>query len=412
MRKLILFVHLLLLLLTPVVAKTSESTQVNRAKRTIDRAVRSLESIEKQLDGGQPLPVMMLEKWSQKADKAEEFLEQASSMLEGVSEGQAERQALQSTRTRLAEVRQRLAGQRQAADQAGSLASGAEGQKAVEDYKNLSQKFRDVSMWLRSPEDDPAQTDLYQQAVQARQALDQKYASVLRVNSRETFDLQAAAREAQMTEQSLQSTINWARQNFPSLIESDLEQAREHSQSLQKTGAFSGWQTSVERFLDQANLRYQKLKSIAPNDPATAQVGAKVSSVEQSLNATKQKFRDQMVANNRMPADAYRGGDAAALKAKIKSVWAQKFPNDRILDVVIADSAWSKFSGTRWVSSSRSWNPYNYDRMKAYVKVAGSGGRNYKFFAQVVRQNLQGGKIDIFCDRPDNPEEHVHTLLP
>ena len=102
MRKLILFVHLLLLLLTPVVAKTSESTQVNRAKRTIDRAVRSLESIEKQLDGGQPLPVMMLEKWSQKADKAEEFLEQASSMLEGVSEGQAERQALQSTRTRLA----------------------------------------------------------------------------------------------------------------------------------------------------------------------------------------------------------------------------------------------------------------------------------------------------------------------
>lgn len=407
-----MFVNLLLLLLTPALAKTSESTQINRAKRTVDRAVRYLDSIEKQLDSGEPLPIMMLEKWNEKIDKAEEFLEQASTMLNGVSGGQAERQALQSTRSHLAQVRQRLAGQKQAADQAGSVASGAEGRKAVEDYKNLSQKFRDVSVWLRSPVDDPDQMDLYQQATQARQALDQKYASVLRVNSRETFDLQAAASEAKMTEQSLQSTINWARQNFPSVIESDLQQAQEHAQSLQKTGAFGGWQTSVQRFVDQANLRYQKLKAIAPNDPATAQVGAKVSSVEQSLNTTKQKFRAQIVANNRMPADAYRGGDAGAIKAKIKGIWAQKFPNDRILDVVIADSAWSKFSGTRWVNSSRSWNPYNYDRMKAYVKVAGPGGQNYKFFAQVVRQNLQGGRIDIFCDRPDNPEEHVHTLLP
>ena len=43
-----MFVNLLLLLLTPALAKTSESTQINRAKRTVDRAVRYLDSIEKQ----------------------------------------------------------------------------------------------------------------------------------------------------------------------------------------------------------------------------------------------------------------------------------------------------------------------------------------------------------------------------
>lgn len=413
MRKLVVILLILLAAGQPSAAKTSESTQVNRAKRTIERAERYLDTIEKQLNSETPMAATMVDRWNDKADKAEQFLAKAEDMLKEVSAsaGAAERQSLQSTRQRLSGVRNRIAQKQQKAESAVSVATGAQGQQGIEDYRKLSEKFRQVSQWLRSPDDSKLERNPFQQAMEARQALNEKYAGVLSVRSRETFELQAAASEAKMSEQSLQSTVKWAQQHFPELIDKDLQQAHDHSKELVKRGAFGGWDSSVQRYLNYAKLRYEKLATVAPGDQGLSAVKARVDTAEQSLNATKEKFRRQLIAGNTMPADAYGGSDAAAIKAAVKKLWAQKYPQDRVARVVIADSNWSDFSGTRWVSSSRSWNTYNYDRLNAYVLVPG-GSYNYKFFAQVVRQNLQGGRIDIFPDRPENPEQHVHTLLP
>ena len=85
MRKLVVILLILLAAGQPSAAKTSESTQVNRAKRTIERAERYLDTIEKQLNSETPMAATMVDRWNDKADKAEQFLAKAEDMLKEVS---------------------------------------------------------------------------------------------------------------------------------------------------------------------------------------------------------------------------------------------------------------------------------------------------------------------------------------
>ena len=406
--KRIFFVLSTMLLAFQTAAYADSAELLKKAKRQIQRAERQMDIIEKRVTRPD-LPPTMIASWKKKLSKAEELLEEADALLDQVGEGVAEQSLLEAAKARADMLNQEIAKRESAVASATSKATGAEGQQAVKDYQNLAARLRSVDAWLRDSSDTPRMMEAYSQSLKAREALDEKFQEALSTSSPETFDLQAAAREAEMAEQSVQSTIKHAQKHYPAWIEKELKTATENAADLQKRGVYQGWETSVQRHFAQADLRYRKLKAVAPQ--AAASVGQKVESTRRSLESTQKAFRAQVVAANKVPADIYRGGDAAAIKQKVRQVWAQKFPQDQVTRVVIASANWSAFSGTDWVSSARRWQDYNFDRLETYIVVNGGGSYNYKFFAHVVRQNLEGGRLDVFCDRPDNPEERVDTLL-
>lgn len=412
MRKLIVVLVSLLFLAGPAWSAPTEASLIQRAKRTIQRADRSLTSLEKsfQTEGAQPPPAVVAG-WEKKAQRVESLLNKASEQLGSLSGGEPERAMLKASQARLARARTKVTQMQQGLVAATSLAQGDSGRQAVEDYRKLEESFRAVSAWLRNNEDTPKMMEAYRQAQVAKGVLDQKYASVLGMRSRETFDLTAAANGAQMAQKSVESTIVYMVKNSAPWIDDQLARARDHSRDLKKNRAFSGWETSVQMYVDQAALRVKKLAAVAPQDPGVQALQGKVERATQELDAVKTEFRSHMIASNSFPADRYRGADAGAIKAAVKRTWMSKYPQDQIVKVVISTPQWSDFAGTEWVKSARRWQNYNFDRLDAYILVAGAGQHNYKFFAQVVRQNLEGGRLDVFVSRPGNPEDDVHVLL-
>lgn len=414
MKQLLFFLTIALALSTPSLAAPSEKSQLGRASRYIDSAQRNMSQLAKKMDSGGPVTPVLAQSWEKKLAKVQTALAKSQRLLDSLPEAlaAAQRQRWQEAQERLGGLRQRLSQVQAGAAAATNLATGTGGQKAVEDYRKLSQRFRDVSAWLGSVKEDPKMLPAYRQGVQAREALDAKYASVLGMRSRETFALTAAANEAYSAQQAVVSRIASAQRQFPQVILKDLTKAEEYAQDLQKNKAFSGWEASVGLHMRYARVRYNKLMAVAdPATPGLSKLAQTLESSESKMAQTKERFRAQMIATNTIPDDAYRGGDAGSIKTAIRQLWSRKYPSDSVLEVRIADSSWSDFSGTDWVSSSRSWQDYNFDRMRGYVIVAGPK-YNYKFSVLIVRQNLQGGKIDLFPNRPDNPEDDVAVLLP
>jgi len=402
----------LLFVLLAVAAQAGPSEEA-KAKRTLQRAQRQLKTVEKQLvSRPQPGP-FEIDSWNKKLEKSRQFMEQARAIMNGENGSNSESQSLLSTvEQQYQKVSKQVANSSGEVQAAQNLATGDGAQQAIGDYEKLAEAYLRISQWVLSPEvNDPEMMKLYTETQKAEEFLDRKYATVLGRRDRASFPLTAAAQKADNNKMAVEMRTQALLQQGPAMVDQLLNEAQQASESLQRTGAFAGWETSVEQKLEHAELMAEKMNLLAPGDPRSQAAAAKVSSKMAPMNSVKQKFRAQVIASNKMPADRYGGGDAAQLKSLVKQKWQGKFPQDQVLQVVIADSSWSAFSGTEWVSSARKWQSYDYDRMKALVKVAGSGSYNYKFAAFIVRQNLQGGTIDILTARPDNPENNPTNLL-
>lgn len=398
------------LLSASVLAGPSEEA---KAKRTIERAQRQLQTVARQLESKpQPGP-FEIKSWNSKLEKSRDFLQRARGVMqnEGGTNGENQ-QLLNAVEQQLATLTSRVNSSSSDVENAQSLASGGGAQSAIAEYEKLADAYFTVSQWVLSPEEgDPKLMNLYSDAMEAEKFLDQKYASVIGRRDRVSFPITAAAKKADNNKMAIKMRTQALLQQGPTMIDQMLNEASTAAQTLQKNGAFAGWETSVEAKIDQAQLLAKKMTLLAPDDPRSQTAAQKTAAKAGQMEAVKKTFRAKMIASNKMPADRYQGGDAAQLKAAVKQKWQNKFPQDQVLQVVIADSSWSDFSGTEWVSSARKWQSYDFDRMKALVKVAGNGQYNYKFAAFIVRQNLQGGRIDILTTRPKNPESDVNTLL-
>lgn len=392
------------LLVAPVWAKGTPE-QV-KAIRYLDRADRSLDSLEKQLAKDLPLNDAILARWQKRLSQAEEYLKKAQELGGGDS----------SVEQRAGEVRQRFQklGQKVAARESGlaeaeSAATSGGGQAALTEYQRLASLFRDVNGYLRDNRgESPELMQGYRNGLVAQKELDSRYQAVLQTGSRSTFDLRAAAEQASQNRRALEQTIESLKTQLPLAVRAQLKKAEDYARDLQKTGAFGAWETNVEREVEMAKLRLAKFRAVSQSE-ALVSLEAEVAQAEARLNQLKAQFRAQIIANNKPPADLYRGGDSAALKAAVRQQWQSKHPGDRVLDVRIFDADWSRFQGFDWDGGARVWRPYDYSRMRVAVVVAAEG-QKYKFGADLVRH--LGGKLKVFTSRPPAPVTDPKMILP
>ena len=233
-----------------------------KAKRTIQRAERQLKTIERQLASKpQPGP-FEIESWNKKLEKSREFLDRARAVMrdEGGTNSENE-QLLQAVEQQLSGISKRVESSGAEVKEAQAMASGADAQAAIDEYEKLADAYLSVSHWVLSPQEgDPKLVSLYANAVEAEEFLDQKYASVIGRRDRVSFPITAAAQKADSNKMAIKMRTQALLQQGPIMIEQLLQEAKSAADTLQKSGAFGGWESSVESKVEQAQL-------LAKNNP-------------------------------------------------------------------------------------------------------------------------------------------------
>jgi hypothetical protein len=86
------------------------------------------------------------------------------------------------------------------------------------------------------------------------------------------------------------------------------------------------------------------LRALQPKDAEVAAYTARIATVLE----TAEKKRAELVASERMPKNAYKGGDRDAVIADLTAAYRRKFPSEKVLRVVIASDAWGPARGEGW----------------------------------------------------------------
>lgn len=119
-----------------------------------------------------------------------------------------------------------------------------------------------------------------------------------------------------------------------------------------------------------------------------------------------EKLTETIVAQNVPPAGDYGGPDAAALKGKIRALWAKNFPNVKLVKVGLRGSS-VRTSGWKWDDARRSWFRFDASRLRAYA-IADNGNPKFVYSrsAGFTRDHMDNGELDTQIQMWD-PKERM-----
>ncbi len=197
--------------------------------------------------------------WNLKLEKAETQLSKAEGLLDSYSSEPARSQKSRLTQMRQTFVSLRLKVKEKETflEKAATAANSPAGQAAKQEFENLARLFHDFNAYLINVTDNDKLLESYRVGLEARTHLRQKYAPLLTTSSRETFDLRAAAEQAERNLEAVQNTASKLKRRLPPLVNNHLQKAEDYAKDLERTGAYSAWETNVERELDYARIRLE-----------------------------------------------------------------------------------------------------------------------------------------------------------
>ncbi|MCA9797040.1 MAG: hypothetical protein KC910_34760, partial [Candidatus Eremiobacteraeota bacterium] len=116
-----------------------------------------------------------------------------------------------------------------------------------------------------------------------------------------------------------------------------------------------------------------------------------------------------LIAANRAPANAYTGGDRAAIESAVRSAWKARYPNLQVLEVRMPES-WSRETGWRWDSTSKAFRRFDESSMRVSTVLATSPTVATWQTQWVHTFHLSGNKLVVQPFKYDEPSPR-HQLL-
>lgn len=178
-------------------------------------------------------------------------------------------------------------------------------------------------------------------------------------------------------------------------IKEALEMARKGF--AEKNTNYFGPQAGPKQRLDWARKELDTyIKLNGEMDPQVAPARDRIAAAEKDIEAMGLKLKQAALAARKMPAEAYTGGDKAALKAQILSYWKAKYPSDKVLGVRFFQNFWKRETSWKDNATSIYKSDYSWLPVKVIVQTSPEIATLYPVFAN--KQHQEGNRVVISGD--------------
>lgn len=389
--------------------------------KKINYIVGRLDYAKQELDG-----------FSQGKDFGDRDQDRLIKHLAGVKEELAELPAdnavVKQLAERLAGAERRLAGLRQGLGNAKAAAAEAEAARQalidgpsfkqdVERVKQLSETFKEFGLFqvdaghLRNPLDTRTNEQACGIAEQWTQIdaewkrFAERYASLATGKPNSMF---ITYKQAQDYHRRMKEAIDSFRAKAPEAAKSAAAEARamaakavaqrDHYAFSNFIGPLRGKRVHVERLAELAQL----LGGGAGLDALSKKLDA-------DLQQEEEKLAEEIVAQNRAPADRYGGADRAQLEAFVRTQWKKHFPQERVLAVRFVEDAMGRTVAWRWDRARK--QAYKVDHSSVRLVVVVERGDEAILYPSWVRKlHLENDRLILRWSRPKRIPPRMRML--
>ncbi|MEL7238471.1 MAG: hypothetical protein AAGK78_06385, partial [Planctomycetota bacterium] len=248
------------------------------------------------------------------------------------------------------------------------------------------------------PQDTAAAAKLlteFRPAVQELQAIESKYADFLKQSNADTARLQQKVRDARSRLEDVQKTAieqvavvaQQAGRNLDTV-----DEMIERGVAEQKP-AFFGPEGGVQQHLDLAEADVKYLSIVQPD--AAKPVAERLKQTRTKARAAGDTMKSAILAQNRVPGDAYSGSDIDALKAGVQQAWLESNPGDEVVQVVMPVREWKRETKWTWWRDAFYFTDRSDLQAKVVVKAANEAGEPelHLWPVDIMKNHEQGDAI-------------------
>ena len=130
-----------------------------------------------------------------------------------------------------------------------------------------------------------------------------------------------------------------------------------------------------------------------------------VSRAKQQIAATLQaasSFSSEIIESNEVPQEAYSGSDKVQLQQLATNALLDRFPNNRVIDIVLTDKEWDSQAAWEW--TNQSWQMASSSQLKAVAVVQGAD-EDQAWLIPILFSRNQSSSSGIACRLPEKLEK-------
>ena len=242
-------------------------------------------------------------------------------------------------------------------------------------------------------------------------ALMKKYADVIAQNPNDSIAI-----EIQRAELKMQGFLSYIDARFP--LNQIKERVMDYLGDAMRDGqngkimkedpdyVWSGTWLDTKNHIRDANITIEVLKLKAgQNDTGVINNYQRVKKCEADLEVLKTETRALLPPKKPIAPlpDIYKGTDKEALKAKIKSMFAEECQKYTITKVYLVTEGWSRVTGVRWDDLSKSFQKYDRSSLEVDVicvkKNEATPTKGFLVSYSLEKDNISGKVYDtVLCD--------------
>lgn len=197
------------------------------------------------------------------------------------------------------------------------------------------------------------------------------------------------------------------RDELPGAIQADLAEAERMADLAVSTGrpAFFGPDGGITQRLQFAEDKLLVLRAFGGT--AADASGQDLARARSGLEQRARALEEQIIADNRLPEDRYRGADRDAIVARATDAWAHQQSDPEILAVRLPAQAWSR--DTRWEWFDGAFHKIDLSRMQVQLVVRHDDRLAVMRPVNVHRDHMKGDSLSghpLFAfDEPIPPRQ-------
>jgi hypothetical protein len=138
----------------------------------------------------------------------------------------------------------------------------------------------------------------------------------------------------------------------------------------------------------------------------------KVASARAEVKRMGDSMTAQIVAENKVPVDSYRGGDREQILGILKAKAAEGLAGKEVLKVGINSTQWDRDTRWKWQDAQSSFYKIDVSRMQGWILVKDGAEMAAVHYVDFAKDHLKGDAVSAgFLDDPKGEVYVTHRVL-
>lgn len=210
--------------------------------------------------------------------------------------------------------------------------------------------------------------------------------------------LQAMVRKLQWVDEQLTDLSDYAAargQELPGQIDQQIAQVQRLIDIAvnEKRPAYFGPTGGITQQLGYAEAMLKMLE--ATNKPAHPAAVASVEAIRVKSHEAQKSLSEEIIRNNKMPAELYSGPDVEELRQAVIKMWNELHPGDQVLKVVFKTDGWRRTTRWDWSEGYKAFYKVDFDHIQPSLWYKKDDSYAVAVPVEIYKDYMKEGRIVI-----------------